>query len=292
MIFHAGGERIDVHALSRQELRAFRRHVQVVFQDPYSSLNPYLRVIEIVGEPLEVQEGIRGPALRREVEPLLEAVGLRPAYADRFPHEFSGGQRQRISLARALALKPELVVADEPVSALDVSVQAQILNLMIELQRRFALSYLFIAHDLSVVRYISDRVAVMYLGRIVETGASEAVFRNPRHPYTEALLSAFPAPDPDDTGRAHRPGRRCAERGQPAGRLRISYPLSVCGRRLPSGRAAPRGGCRGTDERVHTRERTEAAGARHHQAAVGRRGGRRAVRFRRIRRLRWVPKRA
>ena len=197
--FHSNGERIDVHALSRQELRAFRRHVQVVFQDPYSSLNPYLRVIEIVGEPLEVQERIRGPALRAEVEPLLEAVGLRPAYADRFPHEFSGGQRQRISLARALALKPQLVVADEPVSALDVSVQAQILNLMIELQRRFALSYLFIAHDLSVVRYISDRVAVMYLGRIVETGASEAVFRNLRHPYTEALLSAFPAPDPDDT---------------------------------------------------------------------------------------------
>ena len=199
VIFHSNGERIDVHALSRHELKAFRRHVQVVFQDPYSSLNPYLRVIEIVGEPLEVQEHIRGPALRAEVEPLMEAVGLRPAYADRFPHEFSGGQRQRISLARALALKPQLVVADEPVSALDVSVQAQILNLMIELQRRFALSYLFIAHDLSVVRYISDRVAVMYLGRIVETGTAEAVFRHPRHPYTEALLSAFPAPDPDDT---------------------------------------------------------------------------------------------
>ncbi len=197
--FYSDGKRIDVHALSRQGLRAFRRHVQVVFQDPYSSLNPYLRVIEIVGEPLEVQEGIRGAALRREVEPLLEAVGLRPSYTDRFPHEFSGGQRQRISLARALALKPQLVIADEPVSALDVSVQAQILNLMIELQRRFALSYLFIAHDLSVVRYISDRVAVMYLGRIVETGSSAAVFRNPQHPYTEALLSAFPAPDPDDT---------------------------------------------------------------------------------------------
>ena len=199
VFFHAGGQRIDVHALSRRELKAFRRHVQVVFQDPYSSLNPYLRVIEIVGEPLEVQAGLRGAALRNEVEPLLEAVGLRPAYADRFPHEFSGGQRQRISLARALALKPQLVIADEPVSALDVSVQAQILNLMIELQRRFGLSYLFIAHDLSVVRYLSDRVAVMYLGRIVETGASETVFRNPYHPYTEALLSAFPAPDPDDT---------------------------------------------------------------------------------------------
>lgn len=199
VIFLSGGERIDVHALSRRELKAFRRHVQMVFQDPYSSLNPYLRVIEIVGEPLEVQAGIRGAALRSEVEPLLEAVGLRPSYTDRFPHEFSGGQRQRISLARALALRPQLVIADEPVSALDVSVQAQILNLMVELQRRFGLSYLFIAHDLGVVRYVSDRVAVMYLGRIVETGDSNAVFRNPQHPYTEALLSAFPAPDPDDT---------------------------------------------------------------------------------------------
>ena len=237
VIFQSNGERIDVHGLSRQELKAFRRHVQVVFQDPYSSLNPYLRVIEIVGEPLEVQEGIRGPALRKAVEPLLEAVGLRPAYADRFPHEFSGGQRQRISLARALALKPQLVVADEPVSALDVSVQAQILNLMIELQRRFALSYLFIAHDLSVVRYISDRVAVMYLGRIVETGTAEAVFRNPRHPYTEALLSAFPAPDPDDTDeRIVLEGDVPSAANPPAGcafHTRCSYAVDACRQDVP-----------------------------------------------------------
>ena len=237
VIFHSDGERIDVHALSRRELKAFRRHVQVVFQDPYSSLNPYLRVIEIVGEPLEVQEGIRGPALRAEVEPLMEAVGLRPAYADRFPHEFSGGQRQRISLARALALKPQLVVADEPVSALDVSVQAQILNLMIELQRRFGLSYLFIAHDLSVVRYISDRVAVMYLGRIVETGASDAVFRSPRHPYTEALLSAFPAPDPDDTDeRIVLEGDVPSAANPPAGcafHTRCPYAVDACRQDVP-----------------------------------------------------------
>ena len=198
VVFHDHGNDLDVHRMTRRELRKFRRHVQVVFQDPYSSLNPYMRVLEIVGEPLIVQEGYRGRELRAAVEPLLEAVGLRPSYADRFPHEFSGGQRQRISLARALALRPQLLIADEPVSALDVSVQAQILNLMIDLQHQFGLSYLFIAHDLSVVRYISDRVAVMYLGRIVETGAAERVFCNPAHPYTEALLSAFPAPDPDD----------------------------------------------------------------------------------------------
>jgi oligopeptide/dipeptide ABC transporter ATP-binding protein len=198
VVFHDNGNRLDVHRLTRRDLKQFRRNVQVVFQDPYSSLNPYLRVLEIVGEPLIVQQGYRGAELRAAVEPLLEAVGLRSSYADRFPHEFSGGQRQRISLARALALRPQLLIADEPVSALDVSVQAQILNLMIDLQRQFGLSYLFIAHDLSVVRYVSDRVAVMYLGRIVESGAAEEVFRNPAHPYTEALLSAFPAPDPDD----------------------------------------------------------------------------------------------
>lgn len=196
VIFLSGGERIDVHALRRRELKAFRRHVQMVFQDPYSSLNPYLRVIEIVGEPLEVQAGIRGAALRSEVEPLLEAVGLRPSYADRFPHEFSGGQRQRISLARALALKPQLVIADEPVSALDVSVQAQVLNLLMDLQQDASLAFLFISHDLAVVEHISHRVAVMYLGKLVEVTDRRTLFEQPLHPYTQALLSAAPVPDP------------------------------------------------------------------------------------------------
>jgi oligopeptide/dipeptide ABC transporter ATP-binding protein len=196
VIYYSDGQEIDVGSLKRNELQEYRRGVQIVFQDPFSSLNPWLRITEIIGEPLIVQRIMRGKELRQEVQRLLEIVGLRPQYTDRFPHEFSGGQRQRIGLARALALKPKLVVADEPVSALDVSVQAQILNLMIDLQKEFGLSYLFIAHDLSVVRYISDRIAVMYLGRIVETGMAEDVFINPRHPYTEALLSALPETDP------------------------------------------------------------------------------------------------
>ena len=187
---------MDVWRLKQVEMLEFRRGVQIVFQDPFSSLNPWMRVTEIVGEPLIVQRGMKGKELRREVGRLLEVVGLRSQYADRFPHEFSGGQRQRLGIARALAPRPQLVVADEPVSALDVSVQAQILNLLIDLQVEFGLSYLFIAHDLSVVRYVSDRVAVMYLGKIVETGEAEEVFRHPRHPYTEALLSALPETDP------------------------------------------------------------------------------------------------
>ena len=199
VVFHADGADMDVWSLTHLEMLEFRRGVQIVFQDPFSSLNPWMRVTEIVGEPLIVQRGMKGKELRREVGRLLEVVGLRSQYAGRFPHEFSGGQRQRIGIARALAPGPRLVVADEPVSALDVSVQAQILNLLIDLQVRFGLSYLFIAHDLSVVRYISDRVAVMYLGKIVETGEAEDVFRHPRHPYTEALLSALPETDPKAT---------------------------------------------------------------------------------------------
>ncbi len=197
--FHREGREIDVWGQGRREMREYRRGVQIVFQDPFSSLNPYMRIMETVGEPLIVLQGAKGESLRVEVRRLLETVGLRAEYADRYPHEFSGGQRQRIGLARALALKPDLVVADEPVSALDVSVQAQILNLMIDLQRELGLSYLFIAHDLSVVRYVSDRIAVMYLGRIVETGAAEEVFLRPQHPYTEALLSALPTTDLDET---------------------------------------------------------------------------------------------
>ncbi|MDE0220888.1 MAG: ABC transporter ATP-binding protein [Spirochaetaceae bacterium] len=198
VVFRKDGRVLDLRALTREEMHEYHRQVQIVFQDPFSSLSPRMRVSEIVGEPLIVQKIAKGQAMRGEVQRLLSLVGLRPQHADRFPHEFSGGQRQRIGLARALALAPSLVVADEPVSALDMSVQAQILNLMIDLQRELGLSYLFIAHDLNVVHYVSDRVAVMYLGRIVETGGAAEVFRNPRHPYTEALLASSPSIDPHE----------------------------------------------------------------------------------------------
>jgi oligopeptide/dipeptide ABC transporter ATP-binding protein len=191
-----GGNTIDVTALPTRELRLLRRQMQMIFQDPFSSLNPRMTLLDIVGEPLLVH-GVGTPQERTDrVVELLQLVGLRPEYMRRYPHAFSGGQRQRIGIARALALNPRLVVADEPVSALDVSVQAQILNLLLELQERLGLTYLFVAHDLSVVKHISARVAVMYVGRIVETAPTEALFAVPKHPYTEALLSAVPKPDP------------------------------------------------------------------------------------------------
>jgi len=189
------GQRID--NLSRAEMRPYRRELQVVFQDPYSSLNPRLSVGGIVGEPL-VNYGIAaGAELRDRVVTLFAKVGLREDAMGRFPHEFSGGQRQRIGIARALALNPSLIVCDEPVSALDVSVQAQVINLLRDLQREFKLSYLFVAHDLAVVEHISHRIAVMYLGKIVELTDRESLFAQPLHPYTEALLSAVPTPDPE-----------------------------------------------------------------------------------------------
>ncbi|HEX8009530.1 MAG TPA: dipeptide ABC transporter ATP-binding protein [Casimicrobiaceae bacterium] len=190
------GEVLDVATVPKHRLRALRRQMQMIFQDPFSSLNPRMTLLDIVGEPLLVHgEGTAQERTDRVVE-LLRLVGLRPEYMRRYPHAFSGGQRQRIGIARALALNPRLVVADEPVSALDVSVQAQILNLLLELQERLGLTYLFVAHDLSVVKHISERVAVMYVGRIVETAPTEALFASPKHPYTEALLSAVPKPDP------------------------------------------------------------------------------------------------
>ena len=183
--------------LNTRQMRAMRREMQVIFQDPYSSLNPRMTAGNIIGEPLEVHGLVKGKAEKRErVADLLQNVGLNPYMADRFPHEFSGGQRQRIGVARALSVSPKFIVADEPVSALDVSIQAQIINLLEELQEQFNLTYLFIAHDLSVVRHISDRVGVMYLGHIVELAERNEIYRNPIHPYTKALLSAVPIPDP------------------------------------------------------------------------------------------------
>jgi ABC-type oligopeptide transport system ATPase subunit len=186
----------DVLRFSRARLRLARRDMQIVFQDPYSSLNPRMRVGDIVEEPLIIHKtGPRG-ARRARVAELFELVGLDPSQLPRYPHQFSGGQRQRIGLARALALNPSLIIADEPVSALDVSVQAQVINLLMDLQQRLKLTYLFIAHDLRLVRHICSRVAVMYLGKIVEMGPTEALFASPAHPYTRALLSAIPVPDP------------------------------------------------------------------------------------------------
>ncbi|GAA2455703.1 ABC transporter ATP-binding protein [Streptomyces mauvecolor] len=187
----------DITQMSGRALKAVRRNIQMVFQDPYTSLNPRMTVGDIIGEPYEIHPEVAPKGDRRQkVQDLLDVVGLNPEYINRYPHQFSGGQRQRIGIARGLALQPEIIVADEPVSALDVSVQAQVVNLLDRLQNEFSLSYVFIAHDLSIVRHISDRVGVMYLGRIVEIGRDEEIYDHPTHPYTQALLSAVPVPDP------------------------------------------------------------------------------------------------
>ncbi|MCK1821056.1 dipeptide ABC transporter ATP-binding protein [Streptomyces sp. XM83C] len=193
----------DITRLSGRALKAVRRNIQMVFQDPYTSLNPRMTVGDIIGEPFDIHPEVAPKGDRRKkVQELLDVVGLNPEYINRYPHQFSGGQRQRIGIARGLALRPEIIVADEPVSALDVSVQAQVINLLERLQSEFDLSYVFIAHDLSIVRHISDRVGVMYLGRIVEIGTDQEIYEHPTHPYTQALLSAVPVPDPE--AREHR----------------------------------------------------------------------------------------
>ena len=200
---------VDINTLSRPEMLALRRRIQVIFQDPYSSLNPRMKVGDIIGEPIKVH-GLVPDAAKRvaRVRELLSVCGLDPNFADRYPHEMSGGQRQRVGIARALALEPEFIVCDEAVSALDVSIQAQVINLLEDLRERFGLTYLFIAHDLSVVRHLCQRVAVMYLGRVVELADCDELFDNPMHPYTRALLAAVPVPDPAiEAGRAFQPVR-------------------------------------------------------------------------------------
>jgi oligopeptide transport system ATP-binding protein len=186
----------ELTKLKGEKLRRMRRQMQMIFQDPYASLNPRMTVGDIIGEPLQVHDILKGQARRDRVQELLKTVGLNPYFVTRYPHEFSGGQRQRIGVARALAVQPEFIVCDEPISALDVSIQAQIINLLEDLQAKFNLTYLFIAHDLSVVRHISDRIAVMYLGKIAELTGRKELYDNPLHPYTRALLSAVPIPDP------------------------------------------------------------------------------------------------
>jgi oligopeptide/dipeptide ABC transporter ATP-binding protein len=191
----------DITELSAAKMRPLRREIQMIFQDPYGSLNPRRRVGSIIGDPFAIHGTAKGAERKRRVQELMERVGLNPEHYNRFPAEFSGGQRQRIGVARALAFRPKLIICDEPVSALDVSIQAQVINLLADLQQDFGLTYVFIAHDLSVVRHVSDKIAVMYLGRMTEIAAADALFTKPRHPYTGALLSAVPVPDPDASDR-------------------------------------------------------------------------------------------
>ncbi|WEX12007.1 ABC transporter ATP-binding protein [Chelativorans sp. AA-79] len=228
---------VDLFSLSEKEMRAYRRRIQIIFQDPFSSLNPRMRVDAIIDEALSACNYPRGAKRRERIAELLSLVGLSPDHARRYPHEFSGGQRQRIGIARALAVEPEFIVADEPVSALDVSVQAQILNLLGDLQQQLGLSMLFIAHDLSVVEYLCDHVVVMYLGRVMERGPSREVYAHPRHPYTRALLATAPVPDPKRK-RTHVPlaGDIPSPLNPPSGcvfRTRCPHAIEACAEVIP-----------------------------------------------------------
>jgi oligopeptide transport system ATP-binding protein len=234
----------DLVAMKGESLRHMRQKMQMIFQDPYASLNPRQTVEEIVGEPLIVHNVMRGSEVREKVRDLLKLVGLNPSYLDRYPHEFSGGQRQRIGVARALALNPDLIICDEPISALDVSIQAQVVNLLEDLQKQFGLTYLFIAHDLSMVRHISTRIAVMYLGILVELTGQDELYKNPLHPYTQALLSAVPIPDPvveEKRKRILLQGEIPSPVNPPSGcRFRTRCPLAkeICAEKKPEWREA------------------------------------------------------
>jgi len=251
----ADGSVVDLAALPPRELRALRREMQMIFQDPFTSLNPRMTLLDLVGEPLLVHGMKNRQEREQRVADLLRRVGLRPEYMRRFPHAFSGGERQRIGIARALALHPRLVVADEPVSALDVSVQAQILNLLLDLQGDLGLTYLFVAHDLSVVRHISNRVAVMYVGRMVELAETDEVFSAPKHPYTAALLSAVPEPDPRTRSRRIvLQGEVANPASPPSGcyfHPRCPHAIERCRTEVPAWREVSRGhfvGCHRADE--------------------------------------------
>jgi oligopeptide/dipeptide ABC transporter ATP-binding protein len=231
------GERVNLAAITQKQMKPLRREMRMIFQDPFSSLNPRLTVKDIISEPLQIHGVAHGKEAERRVAELMQAVGLNPALMRRYPHEFSGGQRQRIGLARTLSLSPRLIVADEPVSALDVSVQAQVLNLLQELRERLGLTLIFIAHDLSVVEHISDRIAVMYVGKIVEMAETTKLLRRPLHPYTEALLSAVPPANPDmPTNRIQLKGEVPSPANPPSGCIfhpRCKYAQSVCSQEVP-----------------------------------------------------------
>jgi len=229
---------MDIASMSRQELQPIRRNMQIIFQDPFMSLNPRMTVKRIVAEPLIINKIAAGQELIDRVAEILKVVGLRPEYMSRYPHAFSGGQRQRIGIARALALRPRLMICDEPVSALDVSIQAQVLNLLEELQEQFDLTYLFIAHDLSVVEHICDRVAVMYVGKLVEVASTEELYYNPKHPYTEALMAAVPKADPRQRDRPIKlPGEVASPSNPPSGcyfHPRCRYAKPICSQEEPA----------------------------------------------------------
>ena len=231
------GEWVDIAKISQHHMKPLRREMRMIFQDPFSSLNPRLTVKDIISEPLEIHNVAHGKEAESRVADLMKAVGLDPAYMRRYPHEFSGGQRQRIGLARTLSLNPRLIVADEPVSALDVSVQAQVLNLLQGLQKDLGLTLIFVAHDLSVVEHISDRIAVMYVGKIVEMAETNTLLSQPMHPYTEALLSAIPNPEPDiHVQRIKLPGEVPSPANPPAGCIfhpRCTYAKPDCSRNIP-----------------------------------------------------------